>query len=84
MCVCVRGSGGGLKRVWRASTGSGMTCAPCASGAMSNGKESTVNKALGGSPYPGKKLVRSSLCKFFLVVMKHSNLYLGLVLPSGG
>jgi hypothetical protein len=28
--------------------------------------------------------VRSSLCKNFLVVMKHSNLYLGLVLPSGG
>ncbi len=30
------------------------------------------------------KLVHSFLCKFFLVVMKHSNLYLGLVLPSGG
>jgi hypothetical protein len=49
-----------------------------------NGKESTVNKALGGSTYPGLKLVRSSLCKFFLVVMKHSTLFLGLVLPSGG
>ncbi len=49
-----------------------------------NGKESTVNRALGGSTYPGKKPVRPSLCKIILVVMKHSNLYLGLVLPSGG
>jgi hypothetical protein len=30
---------------------------------QNNGKESTVNRALGGSTYPGKKLVRSSLCK---------------------
>jgi len=30
-----------------------------------NGKESPVNRALGGSTYPGSKLVRSSLCKFF-------------------
>jgi hypothetical protein len=51
---------------------------------LSNGKESTVNRALGGSAYPGKKLVCSSLYKNFLVVMKHSNLYLGLVLPTGG
>ncbi len=28
-----------------------------------NGKESTVNRALGGSTYPGQKLVRSSLRK---------------------
>jgi hypothetical protein len=49
-----------------------------------NGKESTVNRALGGGTYPGLKLVHSFLCKKFLVVMKHSNLYLGLVLPSGG
>jgi hypothetical protein len=49
-----------------------------------NGKESTGNRALGGSTYPGQKLVRSSLCKKILVVMKHSNLYLVLVLPSGG
>ncbi len=53
-------------------------------GFRGNGKESTVNRTLGGSDYPGKMLVLSSLCKFFLVVMKHSNLYLGLVLPSGG
>ena len=26
-------------------------------------KESTINRALGGSTYPGLKLVRSSLCK---------------------
>jgi hypothetical protein len=49
-----------------------------------NGKESTINRALGGSTYPSSKLVRYSLCKKILVVMKHSNLYLGLVLPSGG
>ncbi len=49
-----------------------------------NGKESTVNRALGDSTYPGEKLVHFSLCKIFLVVMKHSNLYLGLVLPSAG
>ncbi len=47
-----------------------------------NGRESTVNRALGGSTYPGKKLVHSSLCKKNLVVMKHCNLYLGLVMPS--
>ncbi len=28
--------------------------------------------------------MRSSLCKNFLVVLKHSNIYLGLVQPSGG
>jgi hypothetical protein len=57
---------------------------PSVTATHDNGKESTVNRALGGSTYPGKKLVRSSHCKKFLVVMKHSNLYLGLVLPSGG
>jgi len=51
---------------------------------LSNGKESTVNRALGGSAYAGKKLACSSLYKKILVVMKHSNLYLGLVLPSDG
>jgi hypothetical protein len=54
-------------------------CAEC-----HNGKESTINRALGGSTYPGWKLVHSPLCKKKLVVIKHSNLYLGLVLPSGG
>jgi len=51
---------------------------------QSNGKESTVNRALGGSTYPGQKLVHSSLCNFLKIVMKHSNLYLGLLLPCGG
>ncbi len=31
--------------------------------ASNNGKESTVNRAQGGSIYPSQKLVRSSLCK---------------------
>ena len=30
---------------------------------LANGKVSTINRALGGSTYPGEKLVCSSLCK---------------------
>ncbi len=41
---------------------------------LENGKESTVNRALGGSIYTGKKLGHCSLCKIFLVVMKYSNI----------
>ncbi len=33
--------------------------------ALSNGKASTINRALGGSTYPSYKLVHSSLCKKF-------------------
>ena len=34
----------------------------------SNGKESTVNRALGDSTYPSQKLVHFSLCNFFLLL----------------
>ncbi len=50
-----------------------------------NGKESTVNRALGGSTISQLKASAFfSLQKRNLVVMKHSNLYLGLVVLSGG
>ncbi len=50
-----------------------------------NGKESTVNRALGGRTYPKSQLKASVLSlQIFLFVMKQSNLYLVLVLPSGG
>jgi hypothetical protein len=48
------------------------------------GKEATVNKALDGSTYPGKKLVNSVFGKINYCGLKHKSLYLGLVLPSGG
>ncbi len=41
-------------------------------------------RALDGSPYPGSKLVPSSLCKKFIIIKKCNNLYLGLVTPSSG
>ncbi len=41
-------------------------------------------RALDGSPYPGLKLVPSSLCKIFIIVKKYNNLYLGVVTPSSG
>jgi hypothetical protein len=42
-----------------------------------NGKESTVNIALGGSTYPGEKLVRTSLCKIFFSYYETQQLILG-------
>ncbi len=47
------------------------------------GKEATVNRALDGTTYPGKKLAYSVFGKINYGGLKH-NLYLGLVLPSGG
>ncbi len=47
-----------------------------------NGRESTVNRALDGSIYPGYKLAPSSQKIVLLGVRKHNNLYLRLVLPS--
>jgi hypothetical protein len=41
------------------------------------GRESPVNRMLGGTTYPGKKLVPSSLCKK-IVFMKHNNLTLAI------
>jgi len=49
-----------------------------------NGRESTVNRALDGSIYPGQKLAPSSKKMILLGVKKHNNLYLKLVTPSGG
>jgi len=49
-----------------------------------NGKEATVNRALDGSTYPGKKLVHSVFRKIYYDNLKHNSFYLGLVLPSGG
>jgi hypothetical protein len=49
-----------------------------------NGKESTVNRALGGSTYRQLKASAFFSLQKILVVIKHSNLYLGLVSPSGG
>ncbi len=49
-----------------------------------NGKESTVNRALDGSTYPGLKLVHYVFGKINYGGLKHNSLYLGLVLPSGG
>jgi len=49
-----------------------------------NGKEATVNRALDGSTYPGKKLLHSVFGKINYGGLKHNSLYLGLVLPSGG
>jgi hypothetical protein len=49
-----------------------------------NGKETTVNRALDGSTYPGLKLVHPVFGKINYGGLKHNSLYLGLVLPSGG
>jgi len=49
------------------------------------GKEATVNRALDGSTYPGKKLAHSVFGKInYGGLKKHNSLYLGLVLSSGG
>jgi hypothetical protein len=48
-----------------------------------NGKETTVNRTLDGSTYPGFKLEHYVFGKINNGGLKHS-LYLGLVLPSGG
>jgi hypothetical protein len=48
-----------------------------------NRRYSAVNRMLDGDTYPGKKQVPSSLCKK-IIVKKHSNLHLGLVMPSSG
>jgi hypothetical protein len=48
-----------------------------------NRKEATVNRALDGSMYLGKKLVHSVFGKINYGGLKHNSLYLGLVLPSG-
>ncbi len=49
-----------------------------------NGRESTVNRALDGSTYPGEKLVHSVFGKINYGGLKSNSLYLGLVLPSDG
>ncbi len=49
-----------------------------------NGKEATVNRALDGSTYFSLKLVHFVFGKINYGGLKHSSLYLGLVLPSGG
>jgi hypothetical protein len=51
---------------------------------VNNGKEATINRALDGSMYPSKKLVHSVFGKINYGGLKHNNLYLGLVKPSGG
>ncbi len=51
---------------------------------FADGKEATVNRTLDGSTYPGSKLVHSVFGKINYGGLKHNNLYLGLVLPSGG
>ncbi len=48
-----------------------------------NGKQSTVNRALDGSTYPSKKLVRSALGKINYGCLKCNCLYLGLVPLTG-
>ncbi len=49
-----------------------------------NWKESTVNRALDGSTYPGWKLAHSVFGIINYGGLKHKSLYLGLVLPSSG
>ncbi len=49
-----------------------------------NERESTANRVLDGSTFPGQKLVPSSLSEKNLVVKKRNNLYLELVMPSSG
>jgi len=51
---------------------------------LPNGKESTVNRALGWQHLSRLKASAFFSLQFILAVMKHSNLYLGLALPSGG
>jgi hypothetical protein len=49
-----------------------------------NGKEVTINRAQDGSTYPGYKLVHSEFGKINYGGLKHTSLYLRLILPSGG
>ena len=56
----------------------------CKRNFQAKGRESTVNRALDGSIYPGQKLAPFSLKIILLRVKKDNKLYSRLVMPSSG